>query len=73
MCVLGLGEEDEGLDAGELTVDVGDVLLVFKVVDCADAAQDEAGTDGAGKVDGECVVGGYADARLVVVKRTDER
>lgn len=57
MRVLRLGEEDERLDAGELTVDVGDVLLVPGRFDRADAAQDEAGADGVGKVDGERVVG----------------
>ena len=72
MRVLRLGEENERLDAGELTVHVGDVLLVLKVVDRADAAQDKAGADGVGKVDGERVVGGHTDAWLVAIEGADE-
>ena len=64
---LGFGEEQDGLYARQLAVDVGDGLLVLEVLDGADASYDEIGADLPREVDGQAVIRPDADARLVAV------
>ena len=62
------GEEEYGFDVAEVVVHGGDVALVFKVLDRAQATQNEACADAVGKVDGEAVVAHDADAGLVGIE-----
>ena len=67
----GVGEEDDGVDAGEPTVDVGHLELVLVVLDGTYAAQDGCGADGFGVVGGEAGVGAHAHARFIDVELPD--
>ena len=67
---FGFGEEQDGLDAGELPVDVGDGFFVFEVFHRAYAAHDEACVHALCEVDGQVVVGFHFHARFVLVEVT---
>lgn len=58
---LGTGEEDDGVDAGKAVVDVGHLQLVLVVLDAAYAAQDGAGSNLLGRIDGEATIGDYLE------------
>ena len=57
MAVLGQGIEQDGLDAAQVAVHLGQVLLVLKVLDEPHAAHDEPGPHLARHVHGHAGIG----------------
>ncbi len=67
----GVGDEEYGVDAGELTVDVGHLLFVLEILDGSYAAQDGSSADGTGEIGGETGVLFHTHARFVFIKVFD--
>ena len=65
--ILGLADEQQGIDAGEHTVDIGNAALILEVDAAAHAPDDELCTDGLGKVGGQPLVADDMDARLILI------
>ena len=63
--ILGLADEQQGVDAGEHTVDIGNAALILEVDAAAHAPDNELCTDGRGKVGGQPLVADDMDARLI--------
>lgn len=69
--ILGLADEQQGVDAGEHTVDIGNAALILEVDAAAHAPDDELCTDGLGKVGGETLIADYMNSGFVLVQRSD--
>ena len=67
----GVGDEEDGVDAGELTVDVCHLLFVLEILDGAYAAQDGSSADGTGEIGGEPGVLFYTHAGFLFIKVFD--
>ena len=64
-----LGKQNDGLYAGEPSVDVGLLALELKVAHRAHSFDDELGVEALGEVDGEVAVLLHADTWLVAIER----
>ena len=69
--ILGLADEQQGIDAGEHTVDIGNAALILEVDTAAHAPDDELCTDGLGKVGGETLIADYMNSGFALVQRSD--
>ena len=46
----GIRKKEDGIDARELSIDIGHLLLIFKILYGTHATQDSRSTDGMGKI-----------------------
>ena len=69
--MFGRGEQQDGVDAGELAVHIGHVAFILHVFHVADAAQQGRRTHFGGEVGGESFVTAHGDAGFVVVDALD--
>ena len=62
-----VGDEEYGVDACELTIDVGHLLFVLEILDGSYASQDGSSADGTGEIGGEPGVLFYTHARFLFI------